>query len=92
MSDPASWLVVESGWRVIGADGVEVGTVEAIVGDEEKDIFSGVRVVTGVLRAARFVPAEHVARIDQGEVHLDLAADEAREREFAEPGAGPHPG
>ena len=27
MGDPASWLVIEKGWKVVAADGTEVGTV-----------------------------------------------------------------
>jgi hypothetical protein len=86
MSDPVSWLVVERGWKVFGSDGEHVGTVEDVVGDADEDIFSGLRVSFGVLRQARFVPAEHVARIEEGDVHLDLTSREARVSEFDEPG------
>jgi hypothetical protein len=39
-----------------------------------------------LLKEARFVPSEHVGRILDGEVHLDLGSEEARERHFDEPG------
>ncbi len=87
MSDPVSWFVVERHWKVFGSDGDQVGTVEGVVGDEESDIFSGLRVVFELRKAARFVPAEHVASIVEGEVHLDLTGGEARASDFAEPGA-----
>jgi uncharacterized protein YrrD len=90
MSDPASWFVVERQWKVFGSDGDQVGTVEDVVGDQEKDIFSGIRVVFELRKAARFVPAEHVASILEGEVHLDLTGDEARESDFVEPGTSRH--
>jgi uncharacterized protein YrrD len=86
VTDPVSWLVVERGWKVVGADGERAGTVEEVVGDEESDIFSGVLVAFELHREARFVPAEHVAGILEGEVHLDLPAQEARESRFPEPG------
>ena len=86
MSDPVSWLVVERTWKVFGSDGGQVGTVEEVIGDPESDIFSGVRVAFKLLEAARFVPAEHVNRIVEGEVHLELTSDEARESRFPEPG------
>ena len=86
MSDPVSWFVVERGWKVFGSDGDQVGTVEDVVGDTGNDIFSGLRVAFGLLKEARFVPSEHVGRIVDGEVHLDLGSEEARERHFDEPG------
>jgi uncharacterized protein YrrD len=86
MSDPVSWFVVERTWKVFGSGGDQVGTVEDVVGDPESDIFSGVRVAFKLLEAARFIPAEHVARIVDGEVHLELTSDEARESRFHEPG------
>ena len=89
MSDPVSWLVVERGWKVVGADGEEAGTVEEVVGDPESDIFSGLRVAFELHREARFLPAEHVASIVDGEVHLDLTADAACARRFPEPGQSP---
>ena len=86
MSDPVSWFVVERGWKVMGSDGEQVGTVEDVVGDTGNDIFSGLRVAFRLLREARFVPSEHVGRIEDGEVHLDLTSAEARESHFDEPG------
>lgn len=76
MSDePVSWLVIEPGWTVVGADGSEVGKVEEIVGDTGEDIFNGLSVSTGLLGRAKYVPAERVSRITEGSVELDLPAD-----------------
>ena len=41
MADPASWLVAEPGWEVVGADGKHIGQVKEILGDNDKDIFNG---------------------------------------------------
>ena len=76
MSDePVSWLVIEPGWSVVGADGTEVGRIEEIVGDTGKDIFNGLSVSTGLLSRPKYVPAERVSRITDGRVELDLPAD-----------------
>jgi hypothetical protein len=75
VADPVSWLVIEPGWRVVGADGDEVGRVDDIVGDTGKDIFNGLAVASGLLGRPKYVPAERVAEIVEGEVRLDLPAD-----------------
>ena len=75
MGDPVSWLVIERGWSVIDADGEEVGKVEETVGDSTRDIFNGLTIGTSVLSRAKYVPAEHVAHITEGRVHLDLRGD-----------------
>ncbi len=72
MPDPVSWFLVERGWKVVGADGTELGTVEETLGDENADIFDGVAVATGLLDKPRYVPAELVGEILQGEVHLTI--------------------
>jgi len=74
--DPASWLVVEPGWKVLAADGTEVGTVEETLGDQERDIFDGLAVSTGLLSKPTYVPAERVAEIREGEIHLSLSAEQ----------------
>lgn len=76
MPDPASWLVVEKGWKVVAADGTELGTVEQVLGEEALDIFDGLAVSTGLLSKSRYVPAEAVSEIVEGEVQLSLRPDE----------------
>jgi hypothetical protein len=71
MADPVSWLLIENGWTVVGSDGEEVGTVSRVDADEQKDIFSGLEVRTGMLGGSRYVPAERVARIEDGRIELD---------------------
>ncbi len=75
MSRPVSWLVVERGWAVHGADGEQVGRVEEVVGAPEEDIFSGVMVSTGFF-SQRFVPADRVRSISEGRLDLELSSDE----------------
>jgi hypothetical protein len=74
-NEPLSWLVIEPGWSVVGAEGTEVGRIEEIVGDTGKDIFNGLSVSTGLLSRPKYVPAERVRRITDGRVELDLPAE-----------------
>jgi len=74
MSDPVSWLLVEPGWKVVASDGKEVGKVDEVVGDTGQDIFSGLSVSQGLLRKRRYVPAELVREIVEGEIRLDADA------------------
>jgi len=71
---PVSWLVIEPGWSVVSADGEEIGQVEEVVGDTGEDIFNGLAVSTGLLGKPKYVPAERVREIVEGEVRLDLPA------------------
>jgi hypothetical protein len=80
--DPVSWFLIERGWKVAGSDGAELGTVEEALGDENADIFDGLAVATGVLGKPRYVPAELVGEILEGEVHLTI--DGARFEQLGE--------
>jgi hypothetical protein len=75
VADPVSWLLIEPGWKVVAADGAEIGKVEETVGDTGKDIFNGLSVSTGLLGKPKYVPAERVRLITEGCVELDLPAD-----------------
>lgn len=70
--DPVSWLLIEKGWRVVDRDGRELGHVDDVVGDTNKDIFNGLSVSPGFLRQTRYVPAERVAEITERCVVLDV--------------------
>jgi hypothetical protein len=70
--DPVSWFLVERGWKVVGSDSAGLGTVEEALGDENLDIFDGLAVAIGVLDKPRYVPAEQVGEILEGEVHLKI--------------------
>jgi hypothetical protein len=72
--DPVSWKVIERGWRVVGADEVEVGSVHEVIGDAGVDIFNGLAVSPGRFKASRYIPAEHVGEIVEGEVRLATPA------------------
>ena len=76
MPDPVSWLLIESGWSVVDREGNSVGKVFEVVGDTSVDIFDGLAISTGLLGKPRYVPAERVGDIVEGEVELELTKDE----------------
>jgi hypothetical protein len=75
LKDPVSWLVIEPGWTVVARDGTDVGRIDEVIGDQEDDIFNGLAVTSGVLGRPKYIPAERVAEIVEGEVWLDLAPE-----------------
>ena len=77
MADPVSWFLIEPGWRVVGSDAEEIGRVDEAIGDDGADLFHGLAVATGLLGRPRYVPAEQVAAIYDGEVQLTFPAAEA---------------
>ena len=76
MADPRSWYAVEKGWKVLAADGSDVGTVHEVLGDEAADIFDGLAVSKGLGSNPLYVPSEAVGEIVEGEVALTLPADQ----------------
>ena len=86
MADPVSWLLIEPGWKVLAADGAEVGKVHETIGDSNADIFDGLAVSRRTLGKPRYVPAERVAEITQGTVRLSLTSEQVEELdEYGEP-------
>jgi hypothetical protein len=84
--DPVSWLLIRPGWKVVTADGSEVGAVDEVLGDDTVDIFDGLAVATSALGAPRYVPAERVGTITDGVVHLTITHEQAGQLgEFLEP-------
>jgi hypothetical protein len=75
--DPVSWFLIEPGWKVVDADGREVGRIEEVVGDMGADIFNGLSISTGLLKGARYVPAERVGEITEGRVRLQMTGKAA---------------
>jgi hypothetical protein len=74
--DPVSWLVIESGWKVVGSEGAKLGTVHEVIGDTGIDIFDGLAVSPGRLKSSKYVPSERVKAIVEGRVELDLSRAE----------------
>ena len=86
MTDPVSWLLIRPGWKVLAADGSEVGEVDEVAGDDTEDIFDGLAIATTAFGKPRYVPAEQVGQITDGVVHLTLTpAEVAQLGEYLEP-------
>lgn len=87
MADPASWLVVEKGWKVLAADGTDVGSVAEVLGDPNRDIFDGLSVSLGLISRNVYVPSEQVTEIVEGAVRLSLDAESVKQLDPYEPPA-----
>ena len=86
MADPVSWLLIRPGWKVLDADGVEVGEVDEVAGDDTEDIFDGLAIATSAFGKPRYVPAEQVEQITDGVVHLSLTHAQVEQLgEYLEP-------
>jgi uncharacterized protein YrrD len=85
VSDPVSWFLIERGWKVVDAHGKHIGRIEEVVGDTDGDIFNGLAVSSGLLGKPRYVPAEQVGEITDGQVQLTLPAEHVKRLEEHEP-------
>ncbi len=86
MADPVSWLLIEAGWKVLAADGTEVGEVDEVVGDSNVDIFDGLAIATKRFGKPRYVPSEQVDEITEGTVRLSLTTAQVEQLgEYLEP-------
>jgi hypothetical protein len=86
MADPVSWLMIETGWKVLAADGSEVGQVDEVVGDSGVDIFDGLAIATSAFGKPRYVPSEQVGEITEGSVRLSLSPEQVEQlSEYLEP-------
>jgi hypothetical protein len=88
VSDPVSWFLIEPGWKVVDASGAHVGRIEQVVGDIENDIFNGLAISTRLLGKSRYVPAEQVSEIIEGQVQLTLPSEQVERLKEHEPTAG----
>ena len=66
-NDPVSWFVIEPGWRVVDAQGEDVGSVDEVVGDSSDDIFNGLSISTSMLGRPRYVLPHSSRRADPEE-------------------------
>jgi hypothetical protein len=86
MADPVSWLLIEAGWKVLAADGSEVGEVDEVAGDSNADIFDGLAIATSRFGKPRYAPAEQVDEITEGTVRLSLTTAQVEQLgEYLEP-------
>jgi hypothetical protein len=81
--DPISYLVLQPGTTVVTRDGEPVGTVKRVLAIPDEDVFDGLIIDTPA--GDRFVDAEGVAEIYEGELVLALSAGEAEDLPDPEP-------
>jgi len=78
--------MIDAGWKVLAADGSEVGKVDEVTGDSNADIFDGLAIATSALGKPRYVPSEQVAEIVEGTVRLKLSPEQVEALdEYLEP-------
>ena len=86
MAEPVSWLMIETGWKVVAVDGTEVGEVDEVAGDSSVYIFDGLAIATSALGKPRYVPSELIAEITEGVVRLSLSSEQVEQLgEYLEP-------
>ena len=86
MANAVSWLLIRPGWKVFASDGSDVGAVDEVAGDDTVDIFDGLAIATSAFGKPRYVPAEQVGQIFEGEVHLTITREQAQSLgEYMEP-------
>jgi hypothetical protein len=86
VGDPVSWLLIRPGWKVLAADGTEVGEVDVVAGDDTEDIFNGLAIARSAFGKPRYVPAEQVTVITEGTIRLSLTPEQVEQlSEYLEP-------
>jgi hypothetical protein len=78
MADPISWYAIEAGWDVQDRAGAVIGEVTEVVGDQDADIFDGLR-FEGEDGEERYVEADRVGEIVEGRVTIEAEREELEE-------------
>jgi hypothetical protein len=88
LGDPASYLTLEKGARVLTSDGEEIGRVEHVLADPDADVFDGLIIDSRPGPGGhRFADAPLVAEIYENAVVLTVDAQAAQQ--LPEPRANP---
>jgi uncharacterized protein YrrD len=74
---PIAWAALATGTPVYSSDGRELGKVDQVIADEQKDIFSGIALDPGWFKDERFVPADLIESLTKDAVHLNITAGAA---------------
>lgn len=80
MSDsgaPIAWVALDTGTPIYSSDDTEIGKVNDIIADREKDIFSGITFRPGLLETTVFIPATAIESMTENAVRLSLTKTEA---------------
>jgi hypothetical protein len=82
---PVSWMAIHQNAPVVDRDGNEIGTVEAVLGDDEDGIFHGVGLNLKGWGGHVEVPAARVRQITTEKVYTDLGSDDIESLEELKP-------
>jgi uncharacterized protein YrrD len=87
LGPPGSYMTLRPGVPVYSSDGQELGEVEHVLAEPDKDIFDGIVIDTSVLPGNRFVDAPEVVEIyERGVV---LGVDRSAAELLPEPSENP---
>ena len=78
---PIAWLALEEGTPILAADGEQIGKVDAVIADRQKDIFSGITFRRALLGSPVFVPADKIDRLSEEAVYLGISAADVEDLE-----------
>jgi uncharacterized protein YrrD len=77
-STPIAWRAIVYGTPVLGADGNRIGSVREVLGDDEDDVFHGLRIaVDGSAKDDVVVMADDVASIASDTITTDMTREDA---------------
>jgi hypothetical protein len=79
-----SWMAIHQNARVIDREGTDIGHVEAVLGDEEDDIFHGLALNLKGWGGHVELPADRIRRITADRIYTDLGPDEGKSLEELE--------
>ena len=71
--------------RVVDRDGTDIGHVEAILGDDEDDIFHGLAIDLKGWGGHVELPADRIPRITANKIYTDLAPGEGESLKKLQP-------
>jgi hypothetical protein len=72
-----AWTVLQRGHSIVTSEGERLGSVKEVIGDRDKDIFSGVTYSPGLTRSDLFIPADSISEITDDGLLLTLSQQEA---------------
>jgi hypothetical protein len=80
-----SWMAIHQNAGVVDSDETDIGHVEAVLGDEEDDIFHGLALNLKGWGGHVELPAARIQRITADKIYTDLGPDEGESLDKLEP-------
>jgi hypothetical protein len=80
-----SWMAIHEDARVVDREGTDIGFVEAVLGDEDDDIFHGLAINLKGWGGRVELPADRIDRITGPRIHTNLSPDEGRSLKELQP-------